>query len=62
MDYTIMLDVDTGAKSPGPAAYSIKQTIGKYATDPSIERHPAYTMLERRPVSDNIIYYNNYIR
>lgn len=44
MDKKILEFTNVGARSPGPAEYCIKPTIGKGATDPSIETNPAYSI------------------
>ncbi|XP_026820748.1 outer dense fiber protein 3-like protein 1 [Rhopalosiphum maidis] len=44
MDKKILDYTNSGSRSPGPAAYCVKTTIGPRATDPSIEKNPAYSM------------------
>lgn len=44
MDKKILEHINVGTRSPGPAAYCVKPTIGKNATDPSIEKNPAYSI------------------
>lgn len=59
MDKKMFNNTNTGSRSPGPAAYSVKTTIGKLATDPSIEKNPAYSILgsrKTRNVSTAIIH------
>lgn len=57
MDKKILDYTNSGARSPGPAAYCVKTTIGPRATDPSIEKNPAYSMPGKKSknVSDDNI-------
>jgi len=48
MDKKILDYTNSGSRSPGPAAYCVKTTIGPRATDPSIEKNPAYSMPEKK--------------
>ncbi|VVC41309.1 Hypothetical protein CINCED_3A018300 [Cinara cedri] len=55
MDKKILEYTATGERSPGPAAYCVKPTFGKGATDPSIKKNPAYSMLGRTQKNINAI-------
>lgn len=48
MDKTVLKYTSTGHRSPGPAAYHVKPTIGTGSTDPTIEKNPAYSIQGRR--------------
>lgn len=48
MDKAVFNYISADSRSPGPAAYCIKPTIGKEATDPTIEKNPKYSLLARR--------------
>lgn len=50
--------MDTGSKeSMNAITYSVKPTIGKLATDPTIERNSAYSILERKKFKVSICVY-----
>lgn len=42
-----ILEYTSIEKSPGPAAYKLKPTIGTDATDPSIEKNPKISIKGR---------------
>lgn len=47
MDKQYLKYTNTATRSPGPAAYFVKPTIGKDATDPTIKNAPAYSLRDR---------------
>ncbi|KAF0758260.1 outer dense fiber protein 3-like [Aphis craccivora] len=53
MDKKILDYTNSGSRSPGPAKYCVKTTIGPRATDPSIEKNPAYSIRGKK--SKNIL-------
>lgn len=55
MDKEYLEKINVENDSPGPAAYFVKPTIGQGATDPTIEKNPAYSIRGRLVKNVSII-------